>query len=141
MKSTDVSALTSAKLLRLYYAGTLVFIILDYFFGINVRLAFLEARPGMRALYYFLCLFCLGLMFWRPDWSLWIGTLESALALSLLIVAMGVRVMTMSEQLLVTGTDLVTMSEIMNFMIVGMVAWFAWMRGIATVSKRSGVKL
>ncbi len=47
----------------------------------------------------------------------------------------------MSEQLLVTGTDLVTMSEIMNFMIVGMVAWFAWMRGIATVSKRSGVKL
>lgn len=141
MKSTDVSSLTSAKLLRLYYAGTLIFIILDYFFGINVRLAFLEAWPGIRALYYFLCFFCLGLMFWRPDWSLWIGTIESALALSLLIVTMGVRVMTVSEQLLVTGTGLVTMSEIMNFMIVGMAAWVAWMRGIAALGKQSGVKI
>jgi hypothetical protein len=141
MKSTDVSSLTSAKLLRLYYAGTLIFIILDYFFGINVRLAFLEAWPGIRALYYFLCVFCLGLMFWRPDWSLWIGTIESALALSLLIVTMGVRVMTVSEQLLVTGTGLVTMSEIMNFMIVGMAAWVAWMRGIAALGKQSGVKI
>ncbi len=141
MKFNDAPGINSVTLLRIYYAATLLFVMLDYFLSINVRLAFLEAWPQMRALYYLLCFFCLGLMFWRPDWSLWIGTIESALALSLLIVTMGVRVMTMSEQMLATGTGLVTMSEIMNFVIVGMAAWFAWMRGIAAARKRSGVEL
>ena len=66
MKTHDASAFTSAKLLRIYYAGTLLFVILDYLLNINVRLAFLEAWPEMRALYYLLCFVCLGLMIWRP---------------------------------------------------------------------------
>ena len=140
MKTTDASAFGSARLLRIYYAATLVFVLLDYFLNINVRLAFLEAWPGMRALYYFLCFVCLGLMFWRPGWSLWIGTIESMLALSLLIITMGVRVMTMSEQMLRTGTGLVTISELMNFMIVGGAAWFAYQRGMTAIHKRSGRK-
>ena len=87
---------TPASILRIYYAATLLFIILDYFLGINIRLAFLETWPGMRALYDLLCFVCLGLMTWRPAWSLLVGTLESLLALSLLIVTMDVRVMTVS---------------------------------------------
>ncbi len=55
MKTTDASVFASAKLLRIYYAGTLVFVILDYFLNINVRLAFIEACPEMRAFYYLLC--------------------------------------------------------------------------------------
>jgi hypothetical protein len=137
---SKASEFTSTRLFRIYYAGTLLFVILDYVLNINVRLAFLEAWPEMRALYYLLCFVCLGLMIWRPDWSLWIGTIESMLALSLLIVTMGVRVMTMSEQMLRTGSGLVTMSEIMNFMIVGFVAWFAYSRGMAAVKKQSGIE-
>ncbi len=76
-------------------------------------------------------------MIWRPGWSLWIGTVESMLSLSLLIVTMGVRVMTMSVQLPRTGTGPVTMSEIMNFMIVGGVAWFAYMRGVKAIQRQS----
>ncbi len=138
MKTSDASAFTSANLLRIYYAGTLLFVILDYFMNINVRLAFLQAWPEMRALYYLLCFACLGLMIWRPAWSLWIGTIESMLALSLLIVTMGVRVTTMSEQMLTAGP--VTMSEIINFMIVSFVAWFAYSRGMAAIKKESGIK-
>ena len=140
MKSLDASAFTSARILRIYYAATLLFVILDYFLNINVRLAFLEAWPEMRALYYLLCFVCLGLMIWRPGWSLWIGTVESMLALSLLILTMGVRVMTMSEQMLRTGTGPVTMSELMNFVIVSFVAHFAYMRGIRAIQKQSRVK-
>ena len=59
------------------------------------------------------------------------------LALSLLIITMGVRVMTVSEQLLRTGSGWVTMSEIMNFMIVSMAAWFAYSRGLAAIQEQS----
>jgi hypothetical protein len=140
MKTSDASAFTSANLLRIYYAGTLLFVILDYFMNINVRLAFLEAWPEMRALYYLLCFACLGLMIWRPAWSLWIGTIESMLALSLLILTMGVRVMTMSTQMPGIGSVPITMSEIMNFMIVSFAAWFAYSRGMAAVKPQSGIK-
>jgi len=67
MKLRDASIFTTAKILRIYYAGTLLFIILDYFLNINVRLAFLEAWPEMRALYYLLLFVCLGLMILRPN--------------------------------------------------------------------------
>jgi hypothetical protein len=140
MKTSGSSATFSVSLLRIYYAATLLFVILDYFLNINVRLAFLDAWPQMRVFYYLLCFACLGLIIWRPAWSLWIGTIESMLSLSLLIVTMGVRVMTMSEQLLRTGTGLITMSEIMNFMIVGGVAWVAYMRGVHAVKRESGLK-
>jgi hypothetical protein len=79
-------------------------------------------------------------MIWQPRWSLCIGTLESLLALSLLIVTMGVRVMTMSEQMLKYGSGLVTKSEIMNFMIVSFVAYFAYERGMQALRKDSGIK-
>ena len=51
MKLRDASVVTPASLLRIYYAATLLFVTLDYFMNINVRLAFLEAWPEMRALY------------------------------------------------------------------------------------------
>ncbi len=140
MRSRDASVFTATKLLRIYYAATLLFVILDYFMNINVRLAFLEAWPEMRALYYLLCFVCLGLMIWRPGWSLWIGTIESMLSLSLLIITMGVRVMTMSEQMLRTGSGLITISEIMNFFIVAGVAWLAYMRGVKAIQTQSRVK-
>ncbi len=138
MKTMEAATSDGTRFLRMYYAATLLFVILDYLLNINVRLAFLEAWPGMRALYYLLCFVCLGLMTWRPGWSPWIGTLESALALSLLILTMGVRVTSVSEQMLDGGTGLVTVSEIMNFMIVGGAAWLAYTRGMVDLRRRSG---
>ncbi len=140
MTTSNLSGLLSARLLRIYYAATLLFVVLDYFLHINVRLAFLDAWPEMRVLYYLLCFVCLGLILWRPGWSLWIGTIESLLALSLLILTMGVRVMTVSEQMLQTGSGLVRISEITNFVIVGGAAWIAYMRGIQAIKQESGIK-
>jgi len=123
----------SVKMLRIYYAATAVFLLLDYVFGINIRLASLDAIPGWRALYYGVCFGCLGLMVWRPAWSLWVATIESLITLSLLIVTMGVRVMTVSDSLLSTGSGFVTTEEIINFLLAGGAAWIAYTRGTLAI--------
>ena len=131
-----ISAFTETGLLRAYYAATLLFVVLDYFLNVNVRLAFLETWPAMRALYYLLCFFCLVLMQWQPGFSPWIGAIESALSLSLLIIVMGVRVMTVSEEMLATGSGVVTVSEIINFLLVGGASWVAWTQAMAALTAR-----
>ncbi|MGI9205490.1 MAG: hypothetical protein ACR2Q3_15860 [Woeseiaceae bacterium] len=124
-----------SNLLRLYYAATALFLLLDYALGINVRLASLAPFPGWRALYYLLCFGCLALMVWRPDWSQWIATLESLLTLSMLIIAMGVRVMTVSDTMLTTGAGFITSEEVINFIISGGAAWIAYTRGAQVIHK------
>ena len=123
----------SAKILRLYYAGTAVFLLLDYLLGINVRLASLDTLPGWRAAYYMLCFGCLGLMVWRPEWTLWVATTESLITLSMLIISMGTRVLTYTDTMLGGGTGIVTREDIINFMIAGGVAWLGWMRGTMAI--------
>lgn len=123
----------SAKILRIYYAATAVFLVLDYVFGINIRLASLDTLPGWRASYYVLCFICLGLMVWRPAWSLWVATTESLMTLSMLIISMGMRVMTVSDSMLKTGSGFVTTEEIINFVIAGGAAWIAYTRGTLAI--------
>ena len=123
--------------LRAYYAATLVFLLLDYLLDINVRLTFLENQSVLKALYYVLCFACLGLMIWRPDWELVVGTIESVLSLSLLLLAMGVRVMTVSDQVLTGAAAPVSGSEVINFIIVGGAAWISWNRGMTELTRRT----
>ena len=120
---------TATPVLRIYYAATAVFLLLDYALNINVRLAFLDAWPGWRALYYLGCFGCLGLIVWRPALTTWVTSVESLLTLSMLIVAMGVRVMSVTDEVLETGRGIVSAEEIANFLIAGSAAWYSWLRG------------
>jgi hypothetical protein len=122
-----------AKMLRIYYFGTALFLLLDYLFGINIRLASLDGFPGWRAIYYLVCFGCLGLMIWQPAWTLWVATTESLITLSMLIIAMGARVFTVTDTMLSTGAGFVTAEEIINFVIAGGVAWIAWFRGTMAI--------
>lgn len=126
------------QLLRAYYAATILFLIADLAFGINVRIAFLESSPALRYGYYGVCFACLLLMLWRPGWADVIGTFESLFALMALILNMGIRTMVVTDALLETGTGLVTMEEIVNFVIAGGVAYVSWLRGMHTLFGRSG---
>lgn len=123
----------SAKILRLYYAGTAIFLLLDYLLGINVRLASLDALPGWRAAYYILCFGCLALMVWRPAWTLWVATTESLITLSMLIISMGTRVLTYTDTMLSGSAGIITTEEIINFVIAGGIAWTAWFRGTMAI--------
>ena len=122
--------MTADRLLPAYYAATLVFLVLDYAFGVNVRLTFLEPWPQARAGYYGFCFFCLALMWWRPAWTALIGSFESLVTLVALIFGMAMRVMIPNDAIFAENAEFVTIREIINFLIAGFVAYYAWVRGL-----------
>ena len=126
---------TSVTLIRIYYAATAIFLLLDYLVDINVRLAFLEAWPAWRAGYYLFCFACLGLIMWRPALTTLVTTVESLITLSALILSLGAKVMS-TVTVLETGGEFITTEEIFNFMIAGGAAWIGWLRGTQTLQER-----
>lgn len=128
----------SNKLLVLYYGATIVFLVLDYAMGFNIRIAFLEPYPVARLAYYGVCFSCLALMLWRPAWTVLISVFESIVTLSALIIGMGMRTLLVTDQMLETEAGLVTMPEIYNFIISGSIAYGAWVRGINSLKSRNG---
>ncbi len=108
-----------------YYAGTVVFVLLDYLLDFNVRLAFLERWPTFRALYYVVC-FGLFALIWRyPAWTNTIAAAESLITISALIIAMALRVMIVSDAMIEEGRDAVTLRELLNFLIAAGAAYLA----------------
>jgi hypothetical protein len=128
----------SSKLLVLvlYYAATVLFLVLDFALDFNIRIAFLESLPTARIAYYGVCFTCLALMLWRPGWTVLISAFESLVTLSALIISMGVRTLLVTEQVLESGTGFITMPEIYNFMISGGVAYVAWFHGVNRLKKK-----
>ena len=123
----------SRRLLVFYYAATIVFLMLDYGFGVNVRVAALEAYPGVRAGYYLVILACFGVMLWRPSWATAIGVVESLATLVALIMNMALRSMIVTDAMLESGVGFVTMPEVVNFVIVGGAAYVSWVLGIKSL--------
>lgn len=126
----------SRKLLVLYYAATVFFLVLDFALDFNIRIAFLESLPTARIAYYGVCFTCLALMLWRPGWTVFISAFESLVTLSALIISMAMRTLLVTEQVLESGTGFITMPEIYNFMISGGVAYVAWFHGVNRLKKK-----
>ena len=59
----------AARLVRTYYLGTPLFLILDLLGKVNIRVAALEGRPGLRLAYYALCAGCAFVTWRRPGWA------------------------------------------------------------------------
>jgi hypothetical protein len=127
------------NILWIYYAATALFVSLDYGFGINVRVAFLDAAPGLRAGFYIVLFGCFALMIWKPQWTTLIGVVESLATLIALIINMALRSMVVTDMMLETGTGFVTMPEIFNFLIAGGAAYISYAQGIKRLANRSGV--
>ncbi len=122
--------MSATRILPWYYAATVVFLLLDYLGGVNVRVAFLESLPAARMAYYAICFTCLGLMIWRPAWTTLIGTFESLVTLIALIFSMALRVLIPTDAIFEENVAFVTYQEIVNFVISGSMAWLAWTRGL-----------
>ena len=125
------------KILVVYYAATALFLSLDYGFGVNVRVAFLESAPGIRLAYYAVCFVCLALMLWRPGWTTIVAAVESLATLVALIINMASRSMIFTDAMLESGSGFVTMPEIINFLIAGGAAYVSYMRGLRSLANRS----
>ena len=118
------------RVLQLYYAATIVFVILDYGAGLNVRIAGLEGLPQLKAGYYLVMFACLGLTLWRPAWSTAIGVVESLATLVTLIFSVALRSLVPTGQMLETGSGPLGVPDLVNFVIAGSIAWYAWQRGL-----------
>lgn len=116
--------------------ATILFLLLDYGAGINVRLSFLDDRPDARAAYYLFCFVCFGLMLWRPAWTELVGAFESLVTLVALILSFGLRTLLSSAAVLDGEAERVTIEQIINFLLVGSVAYIAWARGIHNLRYR-----
>lgn len=120
------------RLLLGYYLATLLFVALDVGLHINVRLAFLDAAPGWRTLYYLVCLACAAAIQWRPDLSALIGAVEGLVTMVSLILSVAPRAMMLGDNL-GRPLDLETM---VNFLISGFFAYISWWRGMAELRRR-----
>ena len=122
--------MTVNRILPWYYAATALFLLLDYWLGVNVRVAFLDTLPTARMAYYGVCFACLALMLWRPNWTTLIGTFESLVTLIALIFSMAVRVMIPNDAIFEENAAFVSAQEIYNFLISGSVAYYSWVKGL-----------
>ena len=121
---------SSQSIIQFYYLGTVVFLLLDVVFNINVRIAFLENSPALRVTYYAAIFACMALILWRPDWTVIVSAAESLVSLVALILNMGMRTMLGTDAMLDGGAVFITMPEIFNFMITGSIAYLVFMRGM-----------
>jgi hypothetical protein len=121
----------SDRLLLAYYDATLLFLAFDALFGVNVRLAFLEAKPEWRAGYYVFCIVCAVVMHLVPAWRLIIGALEGMVTMLGLILGM------YSGYVFVGVTGLGEFLQVLaNYAISGYFAHLAWSRGMESLSTR-----
>jgi hypothetical protein len=75
------------QLVRLYYLATPAFLLADWLWGVNVRVAFLDSWPAARYVYYAVCC-VLGLAAWRrPAIAGAVGVAESGANIALLILS------------------------------------------------------
>ena len=123
------------RILPWYYAATVLFMLLDYGFGVNVRIAFLEPFPAARMGYYLVCFACLALMIWRPGWTSVVGLVESVVTLAALIINMALRSMMVTHDVFAAEAGPVTMAEIVNFLIAGGAAYVSYMQGMRRLTK------
>jgi hypothetical protein len=72
---------------QVYYSLTLVFALLDWTMGANVRAVGLENAPVLRAGYYGACLLCAVVIHYRPLWGTPITLLESSLNVGVLVLS------------------------------------------------------
>jgi hypothetical protein len=119
------------RVLQAYYAATIVFLMLDYGAGLNVRIAGLEGFPQLKAGYYLVMFACLGVTLWRPGWSTAVGVVESLATLVTLIFSVALRSMFLAEPMQDTGPGFAGAAELVNFLLAGSIAWYAWQRGLA----------
>jgi hypothetical protein len=74
-----------------------LFVALDLLYGISLRIPFLDALAGAKAVYYAVDLACAVAIAARPRWTHTIGLGESMLNIALLVISTGVAYLSMID--------------------------------------------
>jgi len=116
----------------IYYFMTPVFIVLDYLFGINVRVTVLDAMPRYKYLYYGFCLFCGIGMYVLPRCTPVVALFESTLNILLVVLTVFLPYIKMVSQFdNILDADwqpasVFTLQHMFNLILAGTVAAFAF---------------
>ncbi len=96
---------------KLYYAITPAFILLDYIWGINVRVAVLDNYPLYKGLYYGFCILCGVIIYLVPRSSSFVALIESAIIIMLTVMGFLLSyVQTLSQAFDVMNADFETLN-------------------------------
>jgi hypothetical protein len=129
----------AARLVHIYYLGTPLFLVLDLFWKLNIRVAALEGRPGLRLGYYALCCGCALVTWRRPEWARLVGFLESSANLLLLAASFFLSYFAFLDALS-DGAMVVprlTTLGLPNFLLAGTVWLVSYHRGLGLPMSRS----
>jgi hypothetical protein len=121
---------------KLYYAVTPVFILLDYFWGINIRVAILDSEPLYKGFYYGFCILCGVAVYFIPRYSSVVAVFESAIIL--VMTALGpfilyARAISQMDDVLNTDLEaigLVGPEHVVNFVLVGVIALYTFRKSL-----------
>ena len=128
---------SNPRILLAYYGATVVFLVLDFWLSINIRATFFDDFPAARTIYYILLFACFLLIILRPAWGVYIAMAESLLALSLIIISTGMRVMIVTDEMITTGRGFVSTQELVNFLIVGGAFYWAYWKNLQAIRNTS----
>jgi len=143
-ESTNIDFRNS--LARWYFYITPLFVLLDYFWGLNIRVAALDTAPIYKNLYYGFCVLCGISMFIIPRYSAVVALFESSINFTMLVLAFFSRYMQTITNLMddVLSTDFkaveksLTAESITNFAIVGFFLILTFRRSIDTIAESFG---
>ncbi len=127
---------------RWYYYITPLFILLDYIWGVNVRVTILDSMPLYKSLYYGFCILCGVGMYIVPQYFAVVALLESTIIFTMVV--LGIFVPYVQNILYVD--DILTadfkameaslnIQPIVNLVLAGSVAIFVFRQSIRTIAE------
>ena len=125
---------------KFYYYITPLFILLDYFGGISVRVAILDSTPMYKNLYYGFCIFCGISIYVRPELSAIVALFESMIIVLMTVLSVFLPYVRciMEADVLNTNFDFAnafSVPRIVNVVLsgtVGIIAFHGSLRMLAT---------
>jgi len=131
---------------RWYFYITPLFILLDYIWGVNVRVSALGSIPGYKNLYYVFCILCGVCMYFVPRYSAVVTLFESIINFGMIVFSIFmpyIQNMIYAEDIL--NADFKSMEEaintqsIVNLVIVGSFVVLTFHKSIQTIQESFGL--
>ena len=127
------------KIIQGYYWSIFLFMVLDYGFGINIRITGFIYHPALKFTYYMFCILCLFLVYRFPERSAKIGLVESTTNIIILIFSIYLPLfsaadLVQSDQLERLG---ITTEKVINMIFAGTINAMAYYYNKSIVFSKS----
>ena len=131
---------------RWYFYITPLFILIDYIFGLNVRVSALDSTPTYKNLYYGFCILCGICMYIIPRYSAVVALFESSINIIMLVLGIFLPYIRTITALMddVLGADFKALEEslkvqpMVNLFIAGSCLILTFRKSIETIAESFG---